>query len=340
MKFNKKRIVGALGIVSFLLIGGMQDTYALGSRVRAMGGAFIGLADDENAIFSNPAGLSSLDGDHYHVDVLLNSRNEFTNDSFVYTTPIFEAQSRKRFSIEEYLENEFQFTAKRQRTSRYNFGVSINHDQKSKGFLRKIMLDKQSNAQLGQNVAADTETNTINLAVATRFPVASNLFQKNQVYAGMNLEHIRTKRELTTLSRGSSKEVFNVGFSALAKTPHNFSYGMTVDALISEKLEGTTDARSSNSNVSIGAAYQMDKSSLMAVDLTNVLNGNRATSPQFKIGFERQLIQDELFMRLGSWDGTFTMGFGMKLFDDVKVDYAFFNGDVLKEHYISAAMPF
>ena len=45
-------------------------------------------------------------------------------------------------------------------------------------------------------------------------------------------------------------------------------------------------------------------------------------------------------MRLGSWDGTFTMGFGIKLYDDVKVDYAFFNGDVLKEHYISAAMPF
>ena len=56
-----------------------------------MGGAFIGLANDENAIFSNPAGLSQLSGNHYHVDVLLNSRNEFTNDSFAYASQIYES---------------------------------------------------------------------------------------------------------------------------------------------------------------------------------------------------------------------------------------------------------
>lgn len=340
MKFNRKSIIGSLGIVSFLLMSNFQDTYALGSRVRAMGGAFIGLANDENAIFTNPAGLSQLSGNHYHVDVLLNSRNEFTNDSFAYASQIYEGQSRKRFSIEEYLENEFQFTTNKKRTSRYNFAVSISRDQKSKGFIRKIMLDKQSNSQLGQQVAADTSTDTLNLGFATRFPVASSLFQKNQVFGGVNLKYVRTKRELTTLMSGNNKDVLNVGLSALVKTPHNFSFGMTLDSIISEKLTGDMSSSGSSTNLALGMSYQLDKSSIMVADVTNVLNTARAVSPQFKIGFERQLIQDELFMRLGSWDGTFTMGFGIKLYDDVKVDYAFFNGDVLKEHYISAAMPF
>lgn len=340
MKWNRNSIVGALGIISFLLVGGLQDIYALGSRVRGMGGAFIGLANDENAVFSNTAGLSQLSGNHYHLDVLLNSRSQFTNDSFAYASQIFEGESRKRFSIEEYLENEFQFTTNKQRVSRYNFAVSVNRDYKSKGFVRKIMLDKQSNAQLGQQVAADIYTDTINLGFATRFPVASSLFQKNQVFGGVNLKYIRTKRELTTLMNGNNKDVLNFGVSALVKTPHNFNFGLTLDSIISEKLTGDMSSSDSTTNLALGMSYQLDKSSIMVADVTNILNSSRAVSPQLKIGFERQLIQDELFMRLGSWDGTFTMGFGIKLFDDVNVDYAFFNGDVLKEHYISAAMPF
>jgi len=316
------------------------ETEALGSRARAMGGAFIGLADDENAIFMNPAGLSQLDKTLYHVDFLLNSRNEYINDSFAYASQIWEGGSRKKFSIEEYLENEFQFSTARKRTSRYNFAISYNRDFKSKGFIRKIMNDRQSNAALGQMVAADTEMDTINLAFATRFPMAKALFEKNQIYGGLNLKYQRTSRDLATLGVHNNKEVLNLALSTLIKTPHNFTVGATVDAIISEKLKGFSNTRGSSTNISIGGSYKLDKSSVVAIDLTNVLNADRAPDSQFRVGFERELIQDELALRLGSWDGTFTMGFGVKLFENMKIDYGFFNGDVLKEHYISAALPF
>ena len=65
-----------------------------------------------------------------------------------------------------------------------------------KVLFEKIMLDKQSNSQLGQQVAADTSTDTLNLGFATRFPVASSLFQKNQVFGGVNLKYVRTKKSL------------------------------------------------------------------------------------------------------------------------------------------------
>ncbi|HVP36366.1 MAG TPA: PorV/PorQ family protein [Terriglobales bacterium] len=43
---------------SFLKIG-------VGSRANAMGGAFVGLSDDESALYFNPAGLSQLKGRHF-----------------------------------------------------------------------------------------------------------------------------------------------------------------------------------------------------------------------------------------------------------------------------------
>lgn len=37
----------------------------IGARAVGMGGAFTGLADDETALYYNPAGIASLEGDHY-----------------------------------------------------------------------------------------------------------------------------------------------------------------------------------------------------------------------------------------------------------------------------------
>ncbi|MCO4783691.1 MAG: hypothetical protein KC646_15295 [Candidatus Cloacimonetes bacterium] len=331
----KKLVVS---LVALLLVS--QNSFALGSRTRAMGGAFIGLADDENAIFTNPAGLSQLNGSHYHLDVLLNSRNEYTNDSFVYSSQIYEKEGTKRFSIEDYLENEFQFEKVTKKKSRFNYAISVNRDEKSADFVRKIKNDTQSNVQLNQTVSAPIETMTYNLGFATKFPMAPALFQKNQVYGGVSLKYQTVKREIASLKQSNYKDVLNVSFSALIKTPHNFSFGIVADALISDKVNGGTGTQSSSSNLSIGGSYRVDKGSVVNIDVTNVLNADRAVNPQLKLGFERELIKDELALRLGSWDGTFTMGFGMKLYEAMKVDYAFFNGDVLKEHYISTSLPF
>ncbi|MBT3786366.1 hypothetical protein HOF92_15435 [bacterium] len=322
------------------LFGIFHQSFALGARARAMGGAFIGLADDENAIFMNPSGLSQLDKTHYHVDVLLNNRRDFTNDSFAYAAQIWEASPRKRFSLEEYLENEFQFNTSPKRSSRYNFAISVNRDMKSKDFIKRIMNDSQGNTQLGQMVAADTEQVSVNLGFATRFPMIPNLFQKNKVYGGVHLKYLQASRTLESLQMNNRKEVLNVGVSTLIETPNNLRFGAILDAAISEKLQGWAGTSGSSANLSVGGALRLDKASELTMDLSNVLNAPRASTPQFRVGFERELIRDELALRLGSWDGTFTMGFGMKLFEQMKIDYGFFNGDVLKEHYLSASLPF
>jgi len=323
-----------------LLILCVVATEAVGARARAMGGAFIGLANDENAIFANPAGLSQLTRSHYHVNMLLNDRNDYKNDSFAFASQIWEGKPPKKFSIEEYLQNEFQFNKITEKTSRYNYAISYVRDYKSIDFVKRILQDHHSANALGSRVANQIDTETFNLAFATKFPMAPNLFQKNEVYGGINFQIQQVERTVPTLNRSSSKEVFNIGLSTLIKTPHNFSVGATLDAIVSERVRGTTGATGSSANLSLGGAYQLDKTSVITMDLTNILNAGRAPDGQYRVGFERELIKDELSMRLGSWDGTFTMGFGLKLYEQMKIDYGYFNGDVLKEHYISTSLPF
>lgn len=331
-----KRIV----ILLALMLSSTALSWALGARVRAMGGAFIGLADDENAIFNNVAGLSQLEDTRYHLDSLLNSRDQYRNDSFAYASQIYERTPQKRFSIEDYLENEFQFNRVTKKESRYNYGISINKDYKSSSFVQKMMQDRQSDVQLRQQVASDTDTTTLNLGIASKFPMMPGLFQKNEVFGGMVLKYVQSKRDLVSFEQSISKDVLNMGVSCLVKTPQNLNFGLVLDAIVSEKVSASENTKGSSANLSLGMSYLLDRNSRVSMDLTNVLNAERAPDSQLRLGFERELIKDELALRLGSWDGTMTLGFGVKLYENMKIDYAYFNGDVLKEHYISTRLPF
>ena len=55
---------------------------------------------------------------------------------------------------------------------------------------------------------------------------------------------------------------------------------------------------------------------------------------------ERQFLDNDFSLRMGSWDGTLTMGFGLRFFDDFKMDYAYQNGSIVKEHHVSVRVPF
>ena len=45
-------------------------------------------------------------------------------------------------------------------------------------------------------------------------------------------------------------------------------------------------------------------------------------------------------MRLGSLNGTLTIGFGMNVLPNVRVDYSFYDGDIITEHHVGAHMSF
>jgi len=67
MKIRKKMILSLIGVGIIILLGkgvlaDIADDLQLGTRPQAMGGAFVALADDVNAVYWNPAGLKQIEG--------------------------------------------------------------------------------------------------------------------------------------------------------------------------------------------------------------------------------------------------------------------------------------
>lgn len=60
----------------------------VGARQMAMGGTFVGIADDMSAVYWNPAGLALLQRSGFHITSTLNNRDTFNYDDFlVYVLP-------------------------------------------------------------------------------------------------------------------------------------------------------------------------------------------------------------------------------------------------------------
>jgi hypothetical protein len=70
-----KNILCIFGLVSFVSVSAIADQSEylhqpyISARVQGMGGAFVGLADDYNALFFNPAGLARLESGEINLDL-------------------------------------------------------------------------------------------------------------------------------------------------------------------------------------------------------------------------------------------------------------------------------
>jgi hypothetical protein len=55
----------------------------VGARQMAMGGTFVGIADDMSAVYWNPAGIAMLDQRGFHVTSTLSNRDTYNYDDFL-----------------------------------------------------------------------------------------------------------------------------------------------------------------------------------------------------------------------------------------------------------------
>ncbi|MEW6712888.1 MAG: hypothetical protein AB1403_23925, partial [Candidatus Riflebacteria bacterium] len=66
---------GAILLLLMLSVVSADVVCAQSARSRGMGGAFIGLSDDESATYYNPAGLSQIQGREASLQVKVNERD-------------------------------------------------------------------------------------------------------------------------------------------------------------------------------------------------------------------------------------------------------------------------
>ncbi|MBN1270850.1 MAG: outer membrane protein transport protein [Candidatus Aminicenantes bacterium] len=98
---NKTRIFCSIAL--FLLFGSSiclangLNLNSLGSRALAMGGAFVGLADDFSAVFWNPAGMAQFEKKYfgfYGVDLI--PKGTYTLEIPGYTAPLVDAKTESK----------------------------------------------------------------------------------------------------------------------------------------------------------------------------------------------------------------------------------------------------
>jgi len=297
-----------------------------------MGGAFIAIADDENAMYNNVAGLSQIDRSLTQVSVQVNERENFHRDSATFVSKFFTSTDKERVTLEEYLESDYTFKSEVQEVANYTWGVSFLSEKRS------LELNRLS----GFNSATDDKKRTYQLAFSTRFPVLEKLTRRPELYAGIRGRYSDINREIPALMVKAGQDVYDLDFHLFYRANSRLNVGFAANSLISGSTDDVVGARDFSASYDLGFSYTYGerRDTIIAADFTNMFNASRSKDPRIRLGVERQFLDNDFAVRIGANDGLLTLGFGLRFWEDFRLDYAFVNGRVLDEHQVSARFNF
>mgnify|MGYP003768050793 CR=1 FL=1 len=322
------KMAGALLLLTLFLVVSTAESFAQSVRSRGMGGAFIGLSDDESATFYNPAGLSQIQGREASIQAKVNEREVYDWTSLAFTGHIYEDSVESKFSITDYLEHNI-LEEPLPRRPKYSYGVSYTEDNRSLEF---------GNLVGGEHQGVSREVKDLQLAFGTRFPIARRMLAREQLYGGIKLRMLNVDRYIKSLMQHSKRDIFSLGVGLMYHYNDRLTGGLTIDNLIEEISGANTDRDGVSLN--LGTAYTVTKGTTIAADAINITNTAKANDQQYRLGVEKKFIENDLTMRIGSLNGTLTLGFGMNVLPHIRVDYSFYDGDIVSEHHVGAHVTF
>lgn len=318
-------LAGLLGAAS------VTPLFAQSARYRAMGGAGIAVPDagtDFN--FLNPAGLSQVDRVMVGAGGTVSNREEFRSDHIAATGLLYEASGERRVTLEDYLESDYEFRSEPERVSNYTYGVGFTREQR----------EPELSQRLGKGFIKD-DSKSLRLNFATRFPIMERLTSRPELYAGARLRFADRDRSHPGIGQRAHADVWNLDTGAYYKATERLTFGGVVRALLGTSRDDSAGARPESATVDFGAAYVLGerRDTTVALDFRNVFNGKRGPKSEVRAGVERRFLDNDFAMRLGSWDGVLTLGFGLKFFEDFKMDYSYVNHRQVREHHVSFQLP-
>ncbi|MFZ5953138.1 MAG: hypothetical protein ACOYXC_20715 [Candidatus Rifleibacteriota bacterium] len=318
---------GAILLLLMLSVVSADVVCAQSARSRGMGGAFIGLSDDESATYYNPAGLSQIQGREASLQVKVNERDIFDWNSVAFTGHIYEDHVEDKFSITDYLEHNI-LEEPLPRRPKYSYGVSYTEDSRSEEFGRLVG---------GEYLGVRRDVKDLQLAFGTRFPIARRMLAREQLYGGIKFRIMTVDRYIKSLQQHVKKDTQSMGVGLMYHYNDRVTGGLTVDNLV-ENIDGTGERNGVSLNM--GAAVEITKGTTISADAVNITNSDRTTDQQYRLGVEKKFIENDFTMRMGTHNGTLTLGFGMNILPHVRMDYAYYDGEVIREHYVGAHVTF
>lgn len=299
---NKKSFL-LLGLIALIMISQTAISYAcVGARPLGMGGAFISIADDVNAIYWNPAGLTQLEQkqttytrtmnnrDTYNYDDFFGSANPNKNSSLAYAFGYI--------NVDDY----------------YPIGMTpintlIYKDQTDSWFIFSLGKKISNKLSIGSNIRY--MSNDITLEADGYLPSSDS-----DSHIGIDLSalyHVNKKLSLGILIQNANEP--EVKFSDL-----------------SIKYKKTRNVRPS-------IAYKVDNSLTVAASIYDATDeAGMDMSDRLRLGFEKEL-NDKFTIRAGRYGENTTAGAGYKV-GNYQFDYAFLGDDLGDTHELGITYKF
>lgn len=326
IKINKA--TGLVFLLASLLSFSSSAANAQSVRSRGMGGAFIGLSNDESATIYNPAGLSQIEGREASIQAKVNERDIYEWQSLAFTGHIYEGDEENHFSITDYLEHNI-LEEPIPRNPKYSYGFSYSQDKRKEGFGEILG---------GDYTGVERTVNDYQLAFATRFPIARRMLAREALYGGIKFRYLEVDRKIKA-GKNSKRNTVSMGAGLMYHYSDQLSLGLTLDNLF-EHVTGDNNPKEDGVSFNVGAAYEVAKGTVLAVDGINLTDSCDSMERQYRIGIEKKFVENDLTMRIGSLNGTLTLGFGMNVLPNVRVDYSYYDGDKIAEHHVGAHLTF
>lgn len=325
-KFYKR--TGLVFLLASLLAFSANTANAQSVRSRGMGGAFIGLSNDESATIYNPAGLSQIEGREASIQAKVNDRETYEWESLAFTGHIYEGDEESRFSITDYLEHNI-LEEPIPRKPKYSYGFSYTQDKRGEKF---------GEVMGGDYLGVTREVKDFQLAFATRFPIARRMLAREQLFGGLKIRYLEVDRKIKA-GRSTSRDTLSLGAGLMYHYNDQLSLGLTLDNLL-ENVSGYDKDNKDGVSFNLGAAYEIAKGTVIAADAINITESCDSLERQYRLGVEKRFVENDLTMRIGTLNGTLTIGFGMQVLPNVRVDYSYYDGDKIPEHHVGAHLTF
>jgi hypothetical protein len=298
--------------------------------MRAMGGASLADIDaGTDFTFTNPAGLSQVDRMEVQAGGTVSDRDAFRADHLAFTGLLYESAEDKKVTLEDYLESDYEFLEP-EKVSNWTYGASYTTERRS----------PELNNALGHGMVED-KARSFRFSAATRFPVAERLTSRPELYAGARIRYAERDRRNVSVRTRAKADVWNLDLGAFYKATERLTFGGLGRALVSVSQDDSPGARQESASFDLGAGYVLGerRDTTVLLDARNIFNAKRTVPSEVRLGVERRFLDNDFALRVGSWDGVLTLGFGVKFFEDFRMDYSYSNFTQAREHHLSFQLP-
>ncbi len=283
-----------------------------GVRVIGMGEAFVGLSDDANAVFWNPAGLAFMNkmSKHFATTIKANDRDSTTYDALAVAAAYSQEQEVDEVdSIKDILSNpEILENPTKKKVYSYVFGLGFISSEQNK----------------------TTEMRQVTFGVA-------DTLKSSRLSWGIKVRHVNYSNYLNEHGKYTDFTETALGIGLLYKLTDKINIGVVADNIIKDSPYDLPTL------ITVGFGVKVDNSLSVDLDIFNITNEDSTMGDlQFRAGLEKRFVNDSFAIRVGTKNGNLNLGFGVRISDTFYIDYAFladYDTD-LTQHFIGGSIKF